>query len=190
MIPEAYSEQEEVRLRSILLQQLLRYPNMQIRDLYKLFHQAALGSEHAVGNAEAARTYLVEEMKQLGDGPDEPIIDPISPSGDIVRVHLRPYIQAGGGMDILLNAFIRTANEFHGSINDLGRYWAYAVKMVEMGDSGLDSVGMEKFLSTMEREGFPAVHHSDVYVESYHPAYRVVARLFLSTVLSRMGVDS
>jgi len=182
---ELYSE-EEVQFRSILNHQWLRYPSMQILDLYKLIHQAALGSEHAVGNAEAARTYLEEEVKQLGDGPDEPIIDPISPSGDIVRVNLRPYLQVKSNLDILLNAFIRTANEFHGSKDDLCKYWVYALKMVEMGDLDLDPVGMEKFFSNMEREGFPAVHHSDVYVESYHPAYRVVGGLFLTTVLSRM----
>ncbi|HZW04755.1 MAG TPA: hypothetical protein VFF68_12555, partial [Anaerolineaceae bacterium] len=55
-----------------------RYPRMQIQDEYKLIHQAALGSEHAVDSPEMARKWLIQEAAAMGNGPDEPVFDPIS----------------------------------------------------------------------------------------------------------------
>jgi len=89
---------------------------MQIQDVYKLLHQAAMGSEHAVSNPESARGWLIRELAEMGEGVPEPLIDPISPDDEIVRVHMRPYVAAGYDPDLLLDAFIRTANEYRGDI--------------------------------------------------------------------------
>lgn len=34
----------------------------------------------------------------------------------------------------------------------------------------------------MEKDGFPAVHHSTRYDEAYHPAYRVIKLEYLSNL--------
>jgi hypothetical protein len=167
------------QIYKILARQILRYPLLQIQDIYKLIYQAAMGNEHAVRNAEAARTWLEEEIKDLHEGPAEPMVDPISPTGDIVRVNLRPFLRAAGDLDLLLMAFIKTANEFHGSSEKLQRYWTYAEKMSEAGELKLDQVEMEDFFVSMKREGFPAVHHSEQYERNYHPAYRVIGSAYM-----------
>ena len=46
-------------------------------------------------------------------------IDPISEDGRIVRVHLRPLVRLGLPAESLLDAFLRTAAEFHGNISTL-----------------------------------------------------------------------
>jgi hypothetical protein len=38
---------------------------------------------------------------------------------------------------------------------------------------------IEAFFEEMESQDFPAVHHSEIYQQYYHPAYRVVAMQFL-----------
>ncbi|MEW6406349.1 MAG: hypothetical protein AB1649_31585, partial [Chloroflexota bacterium] len=114
---------------SVLRAHFERYPSMQIQDVYKLIHQAAMGSEHALSNVEGARAWMEGELAEMGAGPDEPVIDPISEDGQIVRVHLRPFVAQDGDPEILLGAFVRTANEFRGNIQVLQDYWKIAAGM-------------------------------------------------------------
>ena len=45
-------------ISQLLTAHLQRYPRMQLEDIYKLLHQAALGPEHAVQDAAIARARL------------------------------------------------------------------------------------------------------------------------------------
>ncbi len=163
----------------ILQSHLRRYPEMQAADLYKLLHQAALGSEHAVRDEQAARDWLEHELAEMGDGPDDLLMDPISPDGQILRVHLRPYLRAGKKPESLLRAFIQTANEWRGSFENLKEYGATARRLAQAGTGSIRDEEIEAFFAKMEEQGFPAVHHSEIYERLYCPAYRVVARQFL-----------
>jgi hypothetical protein len=158
-------------IESILRSHLTRYPAMQIQDVYKLIHQAALGSEHAAPDPESARKWIEREIAEMGDGPSEPVVDPISPDGEIVRVHLRPYASRGGSLERLVEAFIRTANEHRGEIALLESYWTAAVRL------GIFSAAeMDGFIQPLKAENYPAVHHSAAYRNAYHPSYRVVSQ--------------
>ena len=160
---------------SILRDHLSRYPSMQIQDVYKLLHQAAFGSEHAISSVEGVRTWMERELADMGTGPSEPMIDPISVDGQIVRVHLRPFVEQGGNVDMLLSAFILTANEFPGNKQVMEIYWKTAVAIRHFPVKGMDD-----FIQAMREQDFPAVHHSPEYERLYRPAYRVVWRKFIS----------
>lgn len=177
-LPEA----TEQRLRRILADQIARYPQMEIQDLYKLLFHAAMGSEHAISNLDAVRNWLTRELENLPEGPNEPTIDEISPDGDIVRVNLRPFIQSGGDPISLLDAFVRTANEHHGTTENLYLYWSFAERMAEDGDLPFERTEMRDFFKRVEQDGFPAVHHSTRYEEAYHPAYRVIKQDYVETL--------
>lgn len=159
---------------SILHDHFARYASMQIQDVYKLIHQAALGSEHAVSSVEEARKWVECELVEMGAGPDEPVIDPISADGQIVRVHLRPFVAQGGDVDMLLQAFIRTANEFRGDIQVLKDHWNTATITQYFPPTEL-----EEFIKSMQAQNYPAVHHSSEYERLYRPAYRVVWQKFI-----------
>jgi hypothetical protein len=152
---------------------------MQVQDLYKLIHQGALGSEHAVANIEAAQAWLVREVSNLGTGPLEETIDPLNPGGEIVRVHLRPYIEDGGDLDCLLKAFVRTANQYRGDPVVLLDAIGQAQELVNAREASFSGAELADFFKAMGAQGFPAIHHSPVYEELYRPAYRVVKRDFL-----------
>ncbi len=165
--------------RSIVLSHYSRYPHSQIEDLYKLTYQAALGSEHAVKDIKSARQWLAQEMAQLSTCSAEPIIDEISPDKGIVRVHLKPYINQGFDPEHLLQAFIRTANEYQGSIGLLRRYWKRIEEMAQEGEIVFSPDSLRSFIERMKTLSFPAVHHSAQYQAAYHPSYRVIIRDFL-----------
>lgn len=167
------------QIRSILIEHQERYPLWGVQDLYKLLHQAAMGSEHAVLDQTIAREWLYWEIRDLGDGPTEPLVDPIAPKGKIVRVHLRPFLTLGYDPELLLGAFIRTGIEFKGSAKSLQEYKLQAVQMAVDGHLAFTSREIRQFISDVLDAGFPAVHHSPAFVSAYKPAYRVVAKTYL-----------
>jgi len=97
-------------------------------------------------------------------------------------VHLRPFQKAAKDLQELLHAFIRTANEWHGSVETLKEFYAQAVELAQAGSLPVRSEEIREFFSKSEEQGFPAVHHSDIYQCLYRPAYRVVARQYLERV--------
>lgn len=163
-------------IENILLSHFSRYPGMQLRDVYKLLHQAALGSEHAVLDVQSARNWMNRELSEMGTGPAEALMDAISPGGEIVRVHLRPFIAAGGAPEHLLAAFIQTANEWRGEIQQLEKYWAAARQLAVESRIPFKPAELEDFVEPLMEKGFPAVHHSPEYDRLYRPAYRVVMK--------------
>lgn len=160
-------------IETILYSHLARYPAIQIQDVYKLLHQAALGCEHAVPNLELARDRLRRELAEMGTGPPEPLVDPISPDGKIARIHLRPFVETGHTPYELLAAFIRTANEYHGDVRLLEGYWQAA-----MATEKFPAKEMTDFFQSLQEKSYPALHHSAPFEDLYRPAYRVVALMF------------
>lgn len=163
----------------ILKAHMSRYPYMQVQDLYKLLHQTTFGSEHAIKNEESARKWLEQELNEMNDGPDEPLLDPISPGGEIIRVHLRPYFIERKDPKFLLIAFLRTAKEWRGSKETLRSYAQVAAQLADSHGWPLHKFEIEAFFAKMEAMDYPAAHHSAIYSDLYRPAYRVVARRFL-----------
>jgi hypothetical protein len=152
---------------------------MEVQDIYKLIHQASLGSEHAVQDLDVTRAFLEREVHELADGPEEPIKDFISADGRMARINLRPYIASNAILENLFDAFVRTANEFEGSIMRLKRYRSYAERLRGESSFPFSHTAIRTFFDHMEAQGFPAVHHSASYAAAYQPAYRVVLYEFL-----------
>jgi hypothetical protein len=165
---------EEAAFRRLLTAQALRYPRLEIQDLYKLIFQAAFGSEHAVGDFEVVRGRLMRELRALTPDPEEPMAEPVSPDGRIVRINLRPYLANGGDPAALFEAFVRTGREYRGAGATLQRYWCYAERMATAGLLTFAPEALRGFFAKMQAAGFPAVHHSPAYTTAYRPAYRVV----------------
>jgi hypothetical protein len=174
-------------LLPILFDHNRRYPLWTVKDLYKLVHQAALGSEHALSDEARVRRWLSEELARLGPGPGDPLIDPISPDGRIVRVHLRPFKTLHLDPEALLSAFIRTAREFPPSPSRLGEYSAAAARLATEGELPFDTSQVSTFFAEMQAASYPAAHHSPAYVAAYHPAYRVIARELLLEEIAAAG---
>jgi hypothetical protein len=186
-MPITSSLQSSSGLRHILIAHSNRYPRWSVVDLYKLIFQAAMGAEHAVPDEAGARQWLLEEIRNLGSGPEEPLVDIISPGGAVVRVHLRPFVQAGKDVEQLLDAFLRTAREFHGSAQRLETYGRDAVQEATEGVFPFSADEVAAYMGRMKKNGFPAVHHSPAFEAEYRPAYRVVARDFLPADITPVG---
>jgi hypothetical protein len=170
------------KYQRIVIEHYSRYPLLQVEDLYKLAHQGALGSEHAIQDITTARNWLVREIDDLPESSAEPIAEEISPENHIIRIHLKPYLEASGDPENLLAAFFKTANEFHGSIGLLKEYWRCCEDLAKQGIIGISSDKLSAFFASKEAVEFPAVHHSEQYKHAYHPGYRVIKLDFLQNL--------
>jgi hypothetical protein len=162
-------------VNQLLGQHLQRYPCMELADIYKLLHQAALGPGHAVDDSAAARARLEAEVTGLGEGPEDLIADPISPDGKLARIHLRPYLAAGYGFDILVNAFVQTARDYPSAPDKLVKFCGCLGDLAEAGGLPFPRDEVERYFQSIASQGYPVVHHSERYRDAYRPAYRVVA---------------
>jgi hypothetical protein len=169
----------EEGIARLLTDHLVRYPQMTVQDVYKLLFQVAMGAEHAVSDVKTAGRWLRHELQGLGDGPEEPLSDPLSPDCSLVRLHLRPYVAAQGDPNALLDAFVRTAREYHGNVHTLQHYWHIADRLATAGLLPYTPAALQEFFTAMQARAFPAVHHSAAYTHAYRPAYRVIRHDFL-----------
>lgn len=169
----------ESRFRIIMGSHLARYPLMTGLDIYKLLFQAVMGSAHAVFNIESARTSLESELMNPGNGPAEPLKDVISPCGRIARINLRPYAEEELDPEVLLSAFIRTGKEFTGSEDTLELYCSWFIHMKKKDLLPVELRNIDTLFKDMISSGYPAIHHSDIYRNTYSPAYRIVALEYL-----------
>jgi hypothetical protein len=150
-----------------------------VEDLYKLLMQASCGAEHAAIDRESARLRLEQELASLVNGPVEPLLDPIAPAGVYVRVHLRPFVALNLNPEFLVKSFVNTIENPSQSRNGYSGFVEVAAGLCREGLLPFVEPETTSYLEGMLAAGLPAVHHSEAYVESFHPAYRVVGSQFL-----------
>jgi hypothetical protein len=173
---------EQSAFRDIMKAQLERYPAMQVQDWYKLVFQAALGNEHLMTDSARIHDYLIREFESIPASSDEPLLEEISPDGEVVRLNLRPFKARQGDHRALFQAMMQTARTFHKSQERLERFLRYLEQMAASGAIPFEAKAMQSFLHEMRDKGYPAVHHSAIYEEKYAPAYRVILRKFAPQV--------
>jgi hypothetical protein len=160
---------------------LARYPLLGVEDAYKLLHQGVFGTEHAAPDLASASAMLQDELRTLDVERNEPAppVEAIAPEGRVVRVHLRPYVAAGGDPDALVVAFLQTAVTVRGQVDEL----RCAADVVEHLAGSRWSAGVWRgFIDRMLAAGLPAMHHSEPFEAVYRPAYRVVSSELLPTL--------
>ena len=169
---------ENPAFQKVIAAQLQRYPAMQIEDLYKLVYQATMGNEHLMTDSAAVHNYLIRELASIQASAEEPLLEEISPNGEVVRLNLRPFKARHGDHRTLFQAMMQTAHAFQKSPERLEQYWRDLEQMAKSGTIAFDATALQSFSREMRKKGFPAVHHSAVYAEKYAPAYRVILKKY------------
>ena len=159
----------------MLGQHLQRYPRMELADVYKLLHQAAMGPGHALRDPAQARDALRSECAALEPGGQDPLVDPISPDGQLARVHLRAWLAAARDVDALAQAFILTAQQHPGTPEKLAKFCGCLGDFAESGALPFTRSDVAAYFDPVVAQGYPVVRHSETYRTTYRPAYRVVA---------------
>jgi hypothetical protein len=159
----------------LLAHHFQRYPRMELADVYKLLHQAAMGPGHAIDDLAGARAKLAAEAAELGEGPEDPMADPISPDGKMARIHLRPYFAAGHTANVLVDAFVQTGRAYPSAPDKFEKFCACLGDLAAAGGIPFSRDEVERYVQALAERAYPVVRHSDAYRAAYRPAYRVVA---------------
>lgn len=150
--------------KQYLQEQMTKHPSMQPRDIIKMCYQAARGAEHLLSDFEAAKRYFEREFETTAPA-EGALMENIS--DDICRVNLGVWKAKGLPGEWLLRIFLDSASTPYGGEELLKEYLQEAMQTVPSAREDLQVY--------LESE-MPAVHHSEIYRENEHPAYRIVRR--------------
>lgn len=166
---------DEEGFRAFLVEHLRRRPRMEARDVYKLLYQGVFGVAHIMGEKAWERLREEAERVDLTDHLDEPLVEPVSVDGRIVRVNLRPYIRQGGDLRALYRAMLESS-EHEGDPTEFVSLWGMFKEAAAEQDLDFDDETIRLYDRSLEEAGPEPRHHSAIYREAYYPAYRVVTR--------------
>ena len=151
------------------------HPLAGAEDLYKFLHQAVYGPGHAIPDRKAAAAWLEREIENFEPPRDgESLCEALGGEPPLVRVNLRPFVSNGGESALLVDAFIASANTDRGSSRRMTTVLSLAASYVQCAGRGELAPKLKTLSAEYAEQGYPAVHHSQAYVEAYRPAYRVV----------------
>ena len=172
-------------VRDAVACQLEMFPESRVQDIYKSFCQDKLGPGHLVSDPEAARAYLMDELRAYREDLDSARCQkpqrrtlPVGDEGNYVRVDLSVVIDSLVSADALLEAFVRSANESKTvSTEEWKAKWASVADVIrksfpDIPDAERDLAAIDSLMA----QGHLILHHSRSYVEAYHPHYRIIAR--------------
>jgi len=152
-------------------------PESEMIDIYKFLYQGRFGPGHAIPNRTAAADDLTEELADLGPIENsDALCQALGGSPALVRIHLRPFVAGGHDPDVLVDAFVASADEVQGDPELLARTLEKAVARLIRRSQFQLAGQLEDLAKRLAAEGYPPAHHSDQYKAEYHPAYRVVLR--------------
>jgi hypothetical protein len=164
-----------VNIRSAVIAEVKRYPELEIQDLYKLAHQAAMGNKHILADTAMALKYLEEELLSINPSPKESLIIYLRSDSLIGRVNLQAFKAHKGNSARLFEMMVRSASIFKPSISLLKSFWMDIESLASESKIQFKKSELKKYFQQMQQKGFPAVHHSKTIIENYHPTYRIVA---------------
>lgn len=155
-------------------------PEMRIEDAYKWLYHATLGGEHAVTSEDGPRRWLDREWSTVGDPfKGEQEVVPLTPDGKLVRINLRPYKARNGDKEMLLWAFVLSAQKFKSDKREFVREWnAFGARLESRPWKKVTHTDWNRLDAQLRKADFPAIDHSAIYERTYNPAYRVVLREF------------
>ena len=159
--------------------QMQAYPKSRLLDIYKSCFQNYMGAEHLVSDRQMVTAYLDEELNTTSLDDLMPwYYEPCGIEGNYVRVSLRTVKEGIIQENLLLDAFIRSANnKERPSIDSWREQWHKIIGTIEQMNLNLPSYSEDKqFIDSILSAGKYAISHSPEYREAYHPHYRIVER--------------
>lgn len=172
--------------QKLLQEHKLKYPDMQIVDLYKLIYQGILGPTHLGSNPDTILHYIESELEHINANQEVEIIEHISPSKKYVRVNLKKFKAKDGNPELLVDVIVLSAINSTNDIESFIYVWNEIGKMIESGDLPFNKAEFRDFNDFVIKNNFPIVHHSQEYIETYSPSYRVVESKYWNEIIDEI----
>ncbi len=156
-----------------------RYPLLTEQDQIKLLYQRSRGAGHMIPDRGVSLRYLEKEYAQLASE----ISAPLEPLGnDRYRLSLQEASRMGLSPDLLNRIFAAGA--------ETGAEIRPEPDGTEELTTLLRNLPASGTLDSYIASGCPSIHHSAVYREAYHPAYRVIEGALLRAIPLILAIEN
>lgn len=166
-------------IRGFVSRQMETYLESRLLDIYKSCFQDYMGAEHLVSDRQRVKAYLDEELQTTSLDDLMPwYYEPCGVYGQYIRVSIRAIKENLITEDLLLDAFIRSANsEKRPSVESWRDEWHKIIGTIDQMKIGLPRLGQDRaFIDSILTVGKYAISHSPEYREAYRPHYRIVEK--------------
>lgn len=167
---------EKHQLLDLIKWHLEHHPGMAITDVYKLVYQGVMGAEHLLQDEARARRYLAEEWAVVPTDQTQPLLEPVSADGRIVRINIARAKADGILQNHVWLAFVRSAHAITPDTQAFERAWSLVVTGCAENRLPFEEREALDFGERARLHGYPAKHHSETYRERNRPAYRVARK--------------
>ena len=158
------------RTREKLIKHYQDHPKLQMTDVFKYLYQSSFGCGHMVASEEGAADYILREYADMSK-PKIPLTEELD--GEYSRASLE-WLDLGLDGKTLGKLFFLSAREDKDGKNALLSKLEAAKTLVKERSLPFSIDEFEASLLLWERNGYPAVRHSNEFREAYAPAYRVI----------------
>lgn len=181
-----HQKEQAQTLQGAIERQIDTYPEARLQDIYKSFYQDHFGPGHLITDTAMVRQYLFSELAE--NDVSYPIYyEPTGCEGRFVRVFLSAVADSLVSAEELLDAFIRSANEFQEPKTEWLTEWAEIVKTIRENEIYVEGFEEDEPALTEAAKNNQAMHHSRAYNVAYYPHYRIVRRdIFEKEILPKL----
>lgn len=166
----------EPELLNLLKDNIEKYPAMQLQDCVKLLYQRILGSEHMA--ISYGRCYDLLKAEKEKTGTDVSFIRYEELGDNSCRINLLSLPDDKASLHTLTNLFLQSIQTLSANIFDkkvlFTEALTFLLKSVKEGLLPFDYAETEAYIKKYIEDGCPPVHHSQIYRDTYHPAYRLI----------------
>ena len=176
-------------IQGFVIRQMQTYPKLRLLDIYKSCFQDYMGAEHLVADRQRVKAYLDEELQTTSLDDLMPwYYEPCGVNGQYVRVSIRAIKENLITEDMLLDAFIRSANsDRRPTVESWRDRWHEIISTIDQMQLNPPCPAMplcfannyqqdRAFIDNILSEGKYAISHSPEYREAYRPHYRIVEK--------------
>ena len=168
-----------IDIRDFLRAHCARYPELALQDVFKALYQSAFGCEHLIADPSAAADYIRAEAARSGDRISE-LVELLS--GDYCRVHLG-ILQDGLSAETFARLFALSARHEECGREKLEAMLTALQTMADAGELPFSAQETAEAVERWRKDGFPPLHHSEIFRQNYAPAYRVLRRDFALSLI-------
>ena len=176
---QAHQQLQTKNIQQFITKVLQEYPEARLLDIYKSCFQDYMGAEHLVSDRQRVKNYLDEELNSIEtNGLMDWLYEPCGIEGRYVRVSLKAVKESLISKELLLDAFIRSANNAERpSVEKWSVRWQQIISTIEDMQLNIPHYAEDKhFIEQLLSQGKYAISHSPQYRNTYHPHYRIIER--------------